>query len=143
MGYDRHTKRETDITNAYYKLSDAYNSTGRKGGRIQGEEVHIFNSKDEVTKNLTNLRDELSKLRKLPDSEKLVTEIWPLTVEACNEIIGRVNQVLAGTRRRLAMCSLCSDHDAPSDVFAVAPFLLVLILMYFIFRRSAKAFNGT
>jgi len=42
-------------------------------------------------------------------------------------------------RRTLA---LCDDHDAPSDIFALAPFLLVLILMYFIFRR-AKALNGT
>merc|ERR1711964_431959 len=44
--------------------------------------------------------------------------------------------------RRLAMCSLCSDHDAPSDIFALAPFLLILMLTFFVFRRQAKAFSG-
>merc|ERR1711964_377928 len=70
------------------------------------------------------------------------------TIKSAGKVLGLESQFssndlhgLDGPRRRLAMCSLCDDHDAPSDVFAVAPFLLVLILMYFIFRRSAKAFN--
>merc|ERR1711964_848971 len=108
--YARHKDREADIATVYYKLRDAYYNTG--------EEVHISNSKDEATKNLTNLRDELSKLRKLSDSEKLVT--WQ-TAEACDEIIGMVNKKLGVVtgycdlapveiRRRLGVCS---DHDAP------------------------------
>merc|ERR1711964_463054 len=37
--------------------------------------------------------------------------------------------------RRLAGCSVLSDHDAPSDWFLFAPILLILMLVFFIHRR--------
>merc|ERR1711964_60370 len=79
---------------------------------------------------------ELQKSERLAAKEaakKTAEKAKRLPKEVAAEVPAYASQI-----RRLAMSSPCDDHDAPSDIFALAPFLLVLILMFFIFRRQAK-----
>merc|ERR1711964_334415 len=75
---------------------------------------------------------ELQKAERLAAKEA-AEEAKRLPKEVAAEVPAYASQI-----RRLAMSSPCDDNDAPSDIFALAPFLLVLILMFFIFRRQAK-----
>merc|ERR1711964_182258 len=46
--------------------------------------------------------------------------------------------------RRLAGCSVLSDHDAPSDFFILAPLLLILMLVFFMYRKPIQNyFSGS
>merc|ERR1711964_388031 len=42
-------------------------------------------------------------------------------------------------KRRLAASSVISDHDAPSD-WLLAPLLLILILVFFMYRKPIQEF---
>merc|ERR1711964_907405 len=47
-----------------------------------------------------------------------------------------------GLGRRLAGCSLTTDHDAPHGLFIFAPILMILMLAYLILRRPAAKWNS-
>jgi len=44
--------------------------------------------------------------------------------------------------RRLAACSLTTDHDAPHGLFIFVPILMILMLVYVILRKSAQKWNS-
>jgi len=69
------------------------------------------------------------------DVEKRKGYSTGIYLEAYRELWGQRDNDDLWERRRLAGCGLSNDHEAPHGLFILAPILMILMMVYFMYRK--------